>query len=153
MRNLSGMNDLCNFQDTCILCEIIEDRFEIMRNMYGFNPRGCNLAGTSSGCIERNLSSVIIALPVNKEDMEIFEKTLTGGFSGINTRLGFATQTIFLNLSQSDFNKLNIDHSFKCNKRKDLKTVYKIQLDNESQYLDELKLRCLSWMKTINTTI
>ena len=136
MRNLSGMNDLCNFQDTCILCEIIEDCFETMRKMYGLNPRAYNLAGTSSGCIERNLSSVIIGLPINKEDMEIFEETLTGGFSGINTQLGFVTEIIFPNLSQSDFNKLNIDHSFKCDKRKDLKTVHKIQLDNERQYLD-----------------
>ena len=79
MRNLSDMNDLYNFQDTCLLCNIIENRFETMHKMYGFNSRRCNSTSTLSGCIERNLSKVIVALPGNKEDMMLFEKTLTGG--------------------------------------------------------------------------
>ena len=37
MRNLSDMSDLYNFQDTCLLYEIIENRFETMHKMYGFN--------------------------------------------------------------------------------------------------------------------
>ena len=37
MRNLSDTNDLYNFQDTCLLCEIFENRFETMNKMYDFN--------------------------------------------------------------------------------------------------------------------
>ena len=50
-----------------------------MHKMYGFNSRRCNSTSTLSGCIERNLSKVIVTLPGNKEDMMLFEKTLTGG--------------------------------------------------------------------------
>ena len=35
MRNLGDMNDL---QDIIFLCEIIENRFQIMNGTYGFNP-------------------------------------------------------------------------------------------------------------------
>ena len=52
MRNLSDMNDLYNLQDTGILCETIEKRFQIMCNKYGFNPRKCNSDSCLSECIE-----------------------------------------------------------------------------------------------------
>ena len=38
MRNLGDMNDLYNVQDVILFCEIIENRFQIMSNTYGFNP-------------------------------------------------------------------------------------------------------------------
>ena len=38
MRNLGDMNDLYNVQDVIFLCEIIENRFQIMNGTYGFNP-------------------------------------------------------------------------------------------------------------------
>ena len=56
MRNLSGMNNLYNAQDVVLLCEIIENRFQVMQDKYGFNPRKCNSASTMSGFIERDLS-------------------------------------------------------------------------------------------------
>ena len=34
--------------------------------------------------------------------MQRFEKTLTGGFSCVTTRLGFDTESLLLNLTQSD---------------------------------------------------
>ena len=34
--------------------------------------------------------------------MQRFEKTLTGGFSCVNTRLGFDNESLLLNLPQSD---------------------------------------------------
>ena len=46
MRNLSDMNDLHNAQDVILLCEIIENRFQLMYDKYGFNPRKCNSAST-----------------------------------------------------------------------------------------------------------
>ena len=54
MRNLSDMNDLYNFQDTIMLCEIFKSRASLMREKYGVNLRRCNSASTLSGCIQRN---------------------------------------------------------------------------------------------------
>ena len=54
MRNLSDLNN--NAQDVVLLCEIIENRFQVMQDKYGFNPRKCNSASTMSGFIERDLS-------------------------------------------------------------------------------------------------
>ena len=50
MRNLGDLNDLYNMQDTILLCEIIENRFQIMQEKFGFNPRKINSASTLSGC-------------------------------------------------------------------------------------------------------
>ena len=80
------MNDLYNAQGTILLCEITENRFQLMRDEYGYNPRECNSASTLSGCIEREMSKIIITLPTSSEIINIFEKTLTGGFSSVNTR-------------------------------------------------------------------
>ena len=44
---------------------------------------------------------------------EIFEKTLCGGFSSVNMRLSFDTELLMPNLSKSDYEKMNIDESFK----------------------------------------
>ena len=60
MRNLSDMNDLYNAQDVILLCEIIENRFQMMQDKYGFNPRKCNSASSRSSCIERNITKIII---------------------------------------------------------------------------------------------
>ena len=84
MRNLSDMNDLYNAQDVILLCEIIENRIQLMQDKYGFNPRKCNSASTLSGSIERDLSKIIISLPTNNEHVELFQKTLTEGFSCVN---------------------------------------------------------------------
>ena len=91
MRNLGDMNDLYNVQDVILLCEIIENRFQLMYEKFGHNPRKCNSASTLSGRIQRELSKVIITLPTNFEHAEVFEKTLTGGYSCVNNRLGFDT--------------------------------------------------------------
>ena len=63
MRNLSNLNDLYNTQVVILLTEIIESRFQVMQNTYGFNPRKCNSASSMSGCIEREMSKIILALP------------------------------------------------------------------------------------------
>ena len=94
-RNLGDMNDLYNVQDVIKLCEIIENRLEQMYQKFGFNPRKFNSTSTLSGCIQRETSKVIITLPTNFEHA-IFEKTLTGGYSCINNRLGFDTEVFFL---------------------------------------------------------
>ena len=95
MRNFGDLNDLHNAQDIILLSKLIENRFQLMQDRYSFNPRKCNSASALSGCIEREMPKIIIALPTNAEHVEIFEKTVTGGFSSVNTRLAFDTQ-IFL---------------------------------------------------------
>ena len=97
MRNLGDMNDLFNTQDVILLCEIIENRFQFMHDRYGFNPRKCNSASSLSGNIKRDLSKVIITLPTTNEIVDVFEQTLTGGFSCVNTRLAFDTKILLPN--------------------------------------------------------
>ena len=77
--NLGDKNDLYNAQDIILFCEIIENRFQLIHEKYGFNSRKCNSA------IERDLSKVIIALPTTNETVNVFEQNLTGGFSYDNT--------------------------------------------------------------------
>ena len=91
MINLGDMNDLYNAQYVILLCEIGENRFQFMHDRYGFNPRKCNSASTLSHCIERGISRVILALPTSNEVVDIFEQTITGGFSSVNNRLAFDT--------------------------------------------------------------
>ena len=78
MTKLEDMNDLYNMQDVILLCEIIENRFEKMHKKFDCNPRKCNSASTLSGCVQRNQSKVIIALPTNYSHAEIFEKKFSG---------------------------------------------------------------------------
>ena len=73
MRNLGDLNDLYNVQDVFLLTKIIESRFQAMQNTYGFNPRKCNSASSMSGCIEREMSKIVLALPTKLEHAEIFE--------------------------------------------------------------------------------
>ena len=40
-----------------------------------------------SGCIEREMSRVILALPTKLDHVQILEQTVTGGFGSVNTRL------------------------------------------------------------------
>ena len=65
MRNLSDLNDLYNAQDVIILLEIIENRFQKMQDKTGYNPRIINSASKLSGCIQREKSKCILALPVD----------------------------------------------------------------------------------------
>lgn len=111
MRNLSDMNDLYNFQDVALLCKLVENRFQAMHES-GYNPRKCNSASTLSGCIERKMSKVIIALPINNEFVNIFEQTLSGGFTCVNTCLAFDTEILLLNALEAISNgKLNKDQN------------------------------------------
>ena len=91
MRNLIDMNDIYNVQDVILSCKIMKSRFEVMYQKHFHNPRKCNWASSLSGCIQRDLSKVIIALPTSSSMVEIFEKTLTVAFSGMDTRLAFDT--------------------------------------------------------------
>ena len=105
MRDLSDLNDLYNVQDVIILLEIIENRFQIIQDKTNYNPRIINSASQLSGCIQREKSKCILALPINSVQMEVFEKTVCGGFSSVNNRLSFDTEMLMPNLKASDYEK------------------------------------------------
>ena len=145
MRNLGDLNDLYNIQDVILLTEITESRFEAMKNTYGFNGRKCNSASSMSGCIEREMSKIIVALPTKYEHVEIFEETVIGGFSCVNTRLAFDSQILLPNLkTKNDLknNPINKDFNYKIvynlkmnNKKVKKRVITKIlKLDENNQY-------------------
>ena len=120
MGNYSDLNDL-DKQDVILLLEIIENRFQEMQNQCGYNPRKINSASKLSGCIQREQSKIILALPTNNKQIETFEKTLPGSFSCVNTRLSFDSEILMTNLTEKDFQKMNVGQSFKAYKHNDLK--------------------------------
>ena len=78
-----------------------------------------------SGSIERDLSKTIISLPTNNEHVELFEATLTGGFSCVNTRLSLDTEILLSNVENPD--KDNWKHY-------SYKVSYNLKLDGEEKY-------------------
>ena len=107
-----------------------------MQDKFGYNPRKCNSASTLSGCVQRDLSKVMIALPTKIEHAEVFERSLIGGYSCVNTRLGFDTEVLFPNLTQAECAKMNMDQSFQAYKNQNFKTGYKLKLDGDEKYKD-----------------
>ena len=83
-----------------------------------------NSASAMNGYIEREMSK--ITLPTKLDHVEIFEQTVTGGFSSVNTRLAFDTQILLPNLP-----KLKPNLGFKNNpmsKDFNYKVVYNLKL-------------------------
>ena len=103
MRDISDLNDLSQY--VILLSEIFENRFQAKFEKSGFNPGKCDSAGKLSGCIQRQQSKVTLELPTSNSIMEIFEKTLTDGFSCVNTRLTFCTEVLMPNLTDADYKK------------------------------------------------
>ena len=127
MRNLEDMNDLYNTQDVILLCEIIKNRFQLMHDRYGFNPRKCNSASSLSGSIERDLSKVIIALPITNEIADIFEQTLTSRFSCVNACLVFDTEILPPNAPAKADDVLS--------KVLNYKVCYRLKLNEDENYV------------------
>ena len=134
MRNLSDLNDLYNAQDVIILLEMMKNRFQSMQEKSDYNPRIINSASKLSGCIQREQTKSILALPVNNTQVEVFEKTLCGGFSHVNTRLSFDTEILMPNLTKRDDHNMSINQSFKAFKRDDLKVIYSLKLDKNDSF-------------------
>ena len=67
----------------------------MLQHLFKFNPRKCNSASAFSGYADRNKSKCNIVLPLDAKTVRVFEKTLIGSYSGINTCLAFDTE-IFL---------------------------------------------------------
>ena len=79
-----------------------------------------------SGYIEREMSKIILALPTKLDHVEIFEQTVTGGFSSVNTRLAFNTQILLPNLPKLKPN-LNFENNL-MSKDFDYKVVYNLKI-------------------------
>ena len=86
---LGDLNRIYNIQDTLILCEIFEQRSQLLQELFKFNPRKYNSASAFSGYVHRNKSKCNIVLLLDAKVLRIFEKTLIGGYSCVNTRLAF----------------------------------------------------------------
>ena len=126
MRNLGDLNDLYNAQSVIVLIEIIESRFQAMQNTYGFNPRRCNSASSMSGCTEREMSNIILAFTTKYEHVEIFEETVIGGFSCVNTRLAFDSQILLPNVTD----KIDLENN-PMNKNFNYKVAYNLNINNK----------------------
>ena len=125
LKNLGELNKIDNFQDTIVLSEIFEKRSEHLEKLFKFNPRKCNSASSFSGCVHRDKETCFIALTTDVERVRVFEKTLIGGFSCVNTRLAFDTQILLDDKrNQKVLFKLDIDRkkSNKKNFNKNIKT-------------------------------
>ena len=93
-----------------------------MRDTYALNPRKCNSASSMSGCIERKMSKITLALPTKYEYVEIFEETVLGGYSCVNTRLAFDPPILLPNLNNPILsNPMNKDFNYKV--------VYNLKFD------------------------
>ena len=88
------MNKIYNFQDTAILCEIFEERASLLQKLFKFNARKFNSASSFSGCVQGLKSKFCIALPTDAEIIRVFETTLIGGYSCVNTRMAFDTDLL-----------------------------------------------------------
>ena len=78
------------------------------------------------------MSKIILALPAKLDRVEIFEQTVTGSFSSVNTRLAFDTQILLPNLLKLkpnlDFENNPMSEDF------DYKVVYNLKIGkNKSQ--------------------
>ena len=65
LKNLGELNQTYNFQDTIILCEMFEQRSEHLKKLFKYNPSKCNYPSSFSGCVHRDVSKCIIALPTD----------------------------------------------------------------------------------------
>ena len=137
MHNLSAMNDLYSFQDTCLLCKILENWSEEINKICRLIPRKHKSVSALNGCIEKEMSKVILSLPTNNEVVEMFESTLTGWFSCVSTRLAFDSEILMPNISRAAFDNMMIDESFQIFERQDFKGGYKLTLDGEKIYTDK----------------
>ena len=134
MRNLSDLDDLYNAQDFTILLEGMENRFQSMQEKSGYSPKIINSASKLSGCIQREQTKSILALPFNNTQVEVFGKILCGGFSCVNTKLSFDTEILMTNLTKRDYHNMSIDQSFKAFKRDDLQVIYSLKLDKNDSF-------------------
>ena len=87
----------------------------------------CNSVSLMSGCIETEISKIILALPTKYDHVEIFEEDVIGGFSSVNTRLAFDSQILLPNLTD----KIDLENN-PMNKGFNYKVVFNLKINNEN---------------------
>ena len=123
MRRLSDLNYLNNFQDVAIPCEIIKIFFEFITKNIQIQPWREEVVASN-----RNIS---LALSRKTEVIQMSENLLSGGFPCINTRVGFDT----------DNKEMNRRRSFHLYKRNDLKLLYRLKMNVETNLSDRRMIR------------
>ena len=78
------------------------------------------MTSSFSGCVHRDKSKVIIALPTETKTVQLFEKRLIGEFSAVNARLEFDINILFPNKDEAS-------------KRQDLKIVFNIKNNGKNE--------------------
>ena len=135
LKYLGELNNVYNFQETIILCEIFEQRSCHLRKVFKFNPRKCNSASSFSGYVYRDKSKCLIALPTEAEHVRIFEKTLIGGFSCANTRLAFDSQIL---LSNNENEKAIFELEINGEKQTKRISTKILKMDENNQYAQSM---------------
>ena len=130
LKTLGDLNKIYNFQDIAILCEIFQKRASLLQILFKYNPRKCNSASGFSGCVQRLQSKCVIALPVDAEIIRVFEKTLIGGYSCVNTRNALDTEVFLKDVE----NEKALFKSKVKNNDKNMKKIKIIKMNENNQY-------------------
>ena len=64
------------------------------------------MSSSMSGCVEREMSKIMLAFPTKCDHVEILEQTVIGGFNSVNTRLAFDFLVLLLDLT----NKIDLEN-------------------------------------------
>ena len=144
LTKLSDVNDIYNFQDTIILCEIFENRATEMMSKFPYNPRKCTSASSLSGCIHRYLYKSIISVPTQAETVALLKKNLIDGFTCVNTRLALDSIILLLKDNQNQFKEKSLKVIYKINN--ELKNIFEdkggvtkiLKMDENNQYCNAM---------------
>ena len=100
--------------------------------MFKFNLKECNSASSFSGCVHRDKSKCLIVLTTDAEQVTLFEKTLIGCFSCVNTQLAFDAQ-ILLPKNEKDNYKLIYDAKIDNIKQKNRISTKILKVDEDQR--------------------
>ena len=121
MENLGNMNESYYFEDTRILFKVFESRASIMKKKkMVLTWEGVIQAALLADALKEIFSKIKLALPIDDEIAEFFEKTLISVFSCVNSCLTFNIEISFSNKKFSD--------ELQSNKREDLETDHNLRL-------------------------
>ena len=147
LKTLGDLNRIYNFQDTAILCEIFESRSALLQKLFKYNAKKCNSASSFLGCVHRLKSKCKIVLSTNAEIVRVFEKTVMGGCSCINTRMAFDTNLLLKDTKNEKVLFKTADGQFKRFSSKIIK------MDKNNQYgmamTQPLPYGCIKRMRTV----
>ena len=95
-----------------------------MMKKFPYNPDKYTSTSSLSSCIHWCLSKAIIWLQTQAETVDLFEQTLIGGFSCVNTRLSFDLKILLQKNSQ-------------YRPKENLKLIYKIKNETKNIFEDK----------------